>query len=92
MKNTEQAPGQNIVQHGLKVFRYTNKLLNQEYEGITLPQWWDEFKEQIYSDLHDFKSIKHYTIFHDIGKPFCLEIDSEGKAHFPNHAQASKDT
>lgn len=92
MKDTEQAPGQNIIQHGLKVFQYTNKLLNQDYEGITLPQWWDEFKEQIYSDLHDFKSIKHYTTFHDMGKPFCLEIDDEGKRHFPKHAQISKDT
>lgn len=91
MKQTEQAPGQNIVQHGLKVFQYTNKLLNKQYEGFTLPQWWDEFEEQIFDNLHDFKTIKHYTIFHDIGKPFCLEIDSEGKRHFPNHAQKSKE-
>lgn len=26
---------------------------------------------------------------HDCGKPYCLEIDSEGKRHYPGHAQKS---
>ena len=29
------------------------------------------------------------TQFHDCGKPFCLIIDSDGKRHFPNHAEVS---
>lgn len=91
MKLTAQTSGQNILQHGLSVFRYTNKLLNKDFEGFRLPQWWGQYEEAIYANLHDFKTIKHYTIWHDIGKPFCLEIDSEGKRHFPNHAQKSKE-
>ncbi len=90
MKKTEQAPGQNIVQHGLKVFQYTNKLLNKQFEDFTLPQWWDEYQEHIYNNLHNFKIIKNYTIFHDCGKHACLEYDSEGKKHFPNHAEHSE--
>lgn len=91
MKNTAQTSGQSILQHGLSVFQYTNKLLNKNYEGFRLPQWWEQYEEQIFANLHDFKTIKHYTIWHDIGKPYCLEIDSEGKRHFPNHAQKSKE-
>ena len=88
---TEQTSGQNILQHGLSVFRYTSKLLNKDFEGFRLPQWWGEYEDAIYANLHDFKTIKHYTIWHDIGKPFCLEIDEEGKRHFPNHAHKSKE-
>lgn len=91
MKTTEQASGQSILQHGLSVFQYTRKLLNKDFEGFRLPQWWAEYEDAIYANLHDFKTIKHYTIFHDIGKPSCLEIDSEGKRHFPNHASKSKE-
>lgn len=31
-------------------------------------------------------------IYHDCGKPFCLQVDEEGKRHFPNHAEISKQT
>lgn len=91
MKETEQTSGQSILQHGLSVFQYTSKLLNKNFEGFRLPQWWDQYEDSIYSNLHDFKTIKHYTIWHDIGKPYCLEIDNDGKRHFPNHAQKSKE-
>lgn len=73
------------------MFQYTNKLLNKDFEGFRLPQWLSEYEDAIYANLHEFKTIKHYTIWHDIGKPFCLEIDSNGKRHFPNHAQKSKE-
>lgn len=31
-----------------------------------------------------------YHEFHDCGKPACLIIDAEGKRHYPNHAEWSK--
>lgn len=37
----------------------------------------------------DDKEIQNYHIFHDCGKPYCLEIDNEGRRHFPNHADIS---
>jgi hypothetical protein len=33
--------------------------------------------------------MKEYHIFHDCGKPFCIEIDENNKPHFPNHTQKS---
>ena len=73
------------------MFQYTNQLLNKDYTKFRLPQWWTQYEDKIFDNLHDFKTIKHYTIWHDIGKPYCLEIDSDGKRHFPNHAQKSKE-
>lgn len=35
------------------------------------------------------KQIYQYHIYHDCGKPYCLEIDDEGRRHFPNHANIS---
>lgn len=37
------------------------------------------------------QDIKAYHIFHDCGKSYCLEIDKEGRKHFPNHANISYD-
>ena len=91
MKTTEQTSGQSILQHGLSVWKYTQKLLSKNYDGFRLPQWWSDYESQIHANLHDYKTIRSYTTFHDIGKPYCLEIDSEGKRHFPNHAQKSKE-
>lgn len=30
-----------------------------------------------------------YGLYHDIGKPWCKAMDSEGRVHFPDHAQKS---
>ncbi len=30
-----------------------------------------------------------YQIFHDCGKPFCLEIGEDGKRRYPGHAEKS---
>jgi hypothetical protein len=54
-----------------------------------LPCWFGE-KDLILSLLVDYDSICEYTEFHDIGKPFCLEIDFYGKQHFPDHANVSE--
>jgi hypothetical protein len=91
MKATKQAKNQNMIQHGLSVWSYTYKLLQGNTEGFRLPQWWDDYKDEIFKNLHDFKTIKHYNIWHDIGKPFCKFIDKDGKQHFPNHAVKSKE-
>lgn len=38
----------------------------------------------------DDEIIRLYQIYHDCGKPLCREVDSDGKQHFPNHAETSK--
>lgn len=91
MKATKQAKNQSIIQHGLSVWSYTCRLLNDDTEGFRLPQWYNDYKDDIYSNLHDYKTIKHYNIWHDIGKPFCITFDENGKHHFPDHAKKSKE-
>lgn len=92
MKACNQTSGPNILQHGLSVWRFTNLLLNKDYRGFKLPEWWSDYIDEIHKNLHDRKTIKHYTIWHDCGKPACLTIDSDGKHHYPNHAEISYDT
>ena len=95
MDSCEQAKGQSVLQHGYSVKNYLFDLLNHLRNGSVLkyewniPEWLYENKDFILSSLVDDKTLKLYTIFHDIGKPYCLQIDSDGKRHFPNHAEVS---
>ena len=54
-----------------------------------IPEWLYENKDFILSNLVDRDTLKLYTIMHDCGKPLCIQIDEEGKRHFPNHAEIS---
>jgi hypothetical protein len=56
-----------------------------------LPTWFtDRENTDIISASLPPKYILHkYTLFHDIGKPYCKVVDDEGKVHFPNHAEIS---
>lgn len=54
-----------------------------------IPAWIYEEKDLILKSLPDRKTLKLYTIMHDCGKPLCLEVDQEGRRHFPNHAKIS---
>ncbi len=95
MRNCEQTKGQSVLQHGLSVKKYTFDLINHlkydtplKYEWV-LPDWLYQNKDLILSNLPSDRTLKYYTILHDCGKPFCLEIDSDGKRHFSNHAEVS---
>lgn len=56
---------------------------------MRLPQWYVDYKDQIIGSLPDLETIETYCTFHDLGKAFCLEIDENGKRHYPNHAEIS---
>ncbi len=56
---------------------------------MRIPQWFRDYKDRILDSLPDLQTIETYTTFHDIGKAFCLEIDENGKRHYPNHAEIS---
>ncbi len=95
MHSCDQTKGQTIYQHGLSVQNYLFDLLNHlntnsplQYSW-QLPDWVLSNKELILKMLPDEETLKLYSLHHDIGKPFCKEIDVEGKTHFPNHAQVS---
>lgn len=95
MKSCEQTKGMSVYEHGTSVKNYLFDLISHlrnktplKYEW-QLPAWVLENSEFILSQLPDDKTLELYTQYHDIGKPFCLELDSEGKRHFPNHAEVS---
>lgn len=89
MKACNQTREQTILQHGLSVWRFTRLLLDKDYSHFKLPDWWNDYAPEIYRNLFDRKTIKHYTIWHDCGKPSCVEFDEQGRQHFPNHAEIS---
>ena len=92
---------QTILEHGQDVSAKFEELLNYLLEASSfndlnykypLPQWLLNHKDillPIYLKHKD--SILTYLLYHDCGKPFCLHIDDDGKRHFPNHAQISKE-
>lgn len=53
-----------------------------------MPSW---YFPELLDLLPDDQIMEEYMIHHDCGKPLCLEIDYDGKRHFPNHADVSAD-
>ncbi len=92
MRATEQTETQTILEHGQSVWEFSKKIINGEFEGLRFPEWFIENHQFIIKNLHERKVIEYYNIFHDCGKPLCLEIDESGRRHFPNHARISKET
>ena len=90
MLKTEQTQGQSVYQHGFSVQQHFLKLINNPKDW-KLPKWFEQFKEDLIRHLYSQEVINLYTLYHDCGKPFCKTIDNQGKTHFPNHAQVSKE-
>jgi len=95
MSQCEQTTGLSVLEHGISVKNYLFDLINH-LEKLTplkyewrLPEWLHSNRDLIISSLPDKKTLKLYTILHDIGKPYCLEIDENGRRHFKNHAEES---
>ena len=85
-----QTQGQNMLEHGLAVWQFTQKLLNRDTHDMRLPDWYANHEKEILSNLHDIETIRLYNIYHDNGKHLCRTIDADGKVHYPNHAEVSK--
>lgn len=97
MKQCPQTETQSVWQHGFSVADYTARLLDAlEYDDniyhLRLPDWFRQYRKEISSELYSLKTIFDYARFHDCGKPYCITYDSEGKKHFPNHAEVSYQT
>lgn len=98
MGDTPQTDTQSVLEHGLavrgKLFELLNHLRHDDPLKGTwkLPEWVGQYRDHILSNLPSDLVLHRYTVYHDCGKPFCLEYDDEGRKHFPNHAQVSHDT
>lgn len=94
MLTCEQTQGQSVFQHGQSVkeglFDLLDLLHEPQQSRWRLPAWFDEYREQLLANLHDQDTLALYTVYHDCGKPFCRTVDLDGKVHFPNHAEVSK--
>lgn len=93
MSACEQTKGQNVLQHGERVHDFYLDLVTHLTTGSPLRHEW-RLPEWLSSELPDLlcdeEVIRLYQVYHDCGKPYCLEIDEEGRRHFPDHAVASE--
>ncbi len=93
MENCEQMTNLSVLEHGRSVARYYRDLRNHIVNGKPLefewkiPEW---VKNEMFWDNDiSISDILKYQIFHDCGKPYCINIDDDGKRHFPDHANIS---
>lgn len=94
MKNCPQTDTQSVYEHGVSVrdhiFQLIDFLETGEIEGEwKLSPWMYEYRQQISNALLPEDIIEEYTTYHDCSKPYCIQYDSNGKRHFPNHAELS---
>lgn len=99
MRGCEQAPGYSVWQHcqdvydtylAVKVYARSG-CLDSAPAGWRLPAWISDpvvNKDKLASS----PCVREYLLWHDCAKPFCLEVDSEGRRHFPGHAEKSSET
>ena len=92
MSSTPQTPSQTVLEHGYSVWSYVEKILHKDTHDMKLPSWFIEHYDELLANIHPLSVHKEYAIMHDCGKPYCLEVDDEGRRHFPNHAAVSEQT
>ena len=89
MLKCEQTKGQTVYQHGITVKEHLEELVYSD-PSWKLPSWYHDYRNQLISNLYHRDVWSAYTVYHDCGKPFSKVIDADGKVHFPNHAEVSK--
>lgn len=96
MKNTEQMKDLSVYKHGELVREYFLDLYTYLKTGELknvwrLPDWVNTNKDFLLKEIEKFNIFKifEYQLYHDCGKPYCLEIDDKGRKHFPDHVNKS---
>lgn len=89
MKECPQTKDQSVWEHGQSVWRHTKKIISGEFD---LPEWFKKNHATIVNGMCGLEVVKNYNIYHDCGKPFCIEYDEEGRKHFPEHELVSART
>lgn len=94
MRGCEQTKGQSVWDHGNSVFKYFcrihNYLDNQDpLEDFRIPTWLTQYRQELLDLLPSQTDLYYYLTYHDCGKPLCKILDTNGKAHFPNHSATS---
>ncbi len=95
MLQCEQTRGLDVLAHGDQVVQAFGRLLELLQSGQTLPagwrvpDWLAPQSELLLSRLLDASTLQTYQRYHDCGKPYCVQMDAQGRRHFPEHAQRS---
>lgn len=92
MMDTEQTKGQSVLEHGISVSKYYKKLISDiknDKRDDFIPDCLFDYKDLILENIFDDSIMQKYHLYHDIGKPFVIQIDDDGKSHFPNHSDYS---
>lgn len=100
MRECFQFKSMNMLDHGESVREWYEDLRNllmsspepskARFARWKLPSWVRSDAVKQHFLTADDEVIRLYQIYHDCGKPFCREVDDEGRQHFPNHAEVSK--
>jgi hypothetical protein len=94
MKQCEQFTGMSVYEHGILVSEWLSDLYENTHSQKPLRKQWRESKwignKLLIEKLLPFKILETYAKMHDAGKPYCRTVDDQGRQHFPNHAEVSK--
>lgn len=83
MKTTEQIPGkQTVLQHGLSVRKKLDSIIKSlDKEGALeeqwTPSWLVKYHKEIKENILSTKTLRRYTLWHDLGKPFCFKKEGD---------------
>jgi len=95
MKSCDQAPGYSVYQHGVDVSIFYQNLLRWLETGEGIFDMKDDIRyilKRLVPLQQPLSTMTEYHIFHDCGKPACLEIGEDGRRHFPGHSSKSYET
>lgn len=94
MQECRQTPTQTVLEHGNSVWDHFGQLLDHIANGTALPDWWRvpqwTYTPDLLKRLLPLDVVEQYIRMHDCAKPLVLQIDDDGRRHFPGHAAASE--
>ncbi len=89
-----QFQSMSVLDHGRSVHNWFRDLHGHLEQGSPLqlnwrmPEWIHD--PLIPKKLLSFDLLHTYQVYHDCGKPLCRVVDEQGRQHFPDHAEASR--
>lgn len=94
MQECRQTPTQTVLEHGDSVWDHFEQLLDHLTNGTALPAWWRvpqwAYTSGVFDRILPLDIVEQYIRMHDCAKPIVLQIDEQGRRHFPGHAQVSE--
>lgn len=93
LRATPQGGG-SVAQHCKKTYDAFRGVMGHLKTGLAstlpVPDWLGAHRDAFLKlGTEELVPMYQYLTMHDCSKPFCLEFDEEGRAHFPGHAALS---